>query len=311
VTASIGFTEVNAECASVDEVLTDVDMACYSAKDEGRNRIKVYTRQDDELSRRKDEMQWVLKLNRALDQNQFQLFEQAILPVSHRDPQVKHTEFLVRLIDSEGTIMEPEVFVPAAEHYNLMPKVDRWVINRAFQYLGNLLQQGNTFHDLGVFFINVSGSSISESAFYDYVLEKLKEYNIPPEMVCFEIAETTALGQYGPAMDFIVNVRKMGARIAIDDFGAGLSSFSYLKSVPVDYVKIDGGFVCHMIDDPMDYAIVQAINQIGHIAGLQTIAEFVESESVMYKLKDIGVDYAQGNNLDAPHPIGSALPHPA
>jgi diguanylate cyclase (GGDEF)-like protein len=312
ITASIGFTEINSECASVDEILSDVDMACFTAKDEGRNRIRIYTRQDDEISRRKDEMQWVSKLNQALEKNQFQLYEQSILPVKPHDTEMNHTEFLVRLIDDDGNIMEPELFVPAAEHYNLMPRVDRWVIDNAFAHLSGLLKQGHTFRDMGVYFINVSGSSINEASFYEFVTQKLKEYELPNEMICFEVTETTAMGHYTPALDFIANIRKLGCRVAIDDFGSGLCSFSYLKSVPVDYVKIDGGFVCHMVDDPMDYAIVEAINQIGHIAGLQTIAEYVESDTVMYKLKDIGVDYAQGNNLDAPHPIaGGALPHSA
>lgn len=310
ITASIGFVEVTAESAGVEELLSDVDMACYTAKEQGRNRIKVFTRQDDDMSRRKGEMQWVTKLNQALEENQFRLYEQAILPVTKHDTEIRHSEFLVRLIGDDGKVMEPETFVPAAEQYNLMPKIDRWVINTAMQYIEAQLQQGHTPQDLGVYFIGIAGSTLSDGAFYGFVEENLKRHNIPAEMICFELAETTALGHYGPAQDFINNIRQYGCRIAIDDFGAGLSSFSYLKSVPVDYVKIDGGFVHHMMEDPMDCAIVEAINQIGHIAGLQTIAEYVESDSVMYKLKDIGVDYAQGDKLDAPHPIKTAAATP-
>lgn len=305
ITASVGFVEINAQTTGVDEVLSNADMACYIAKDQGGNRIKVFTGEDDEFSRKKGEMQWVTRLNRAIEDKQFRLYEQAILPVVQHDKEVKHTELLIKLANHDGSVMEAEAFVPAAEHYHLITKIDRWVIDAAFEYLANLLHRGGTSSDLGVYFISVSGASLNDSSFYDYVSEKLELHRVPGEMVCFEVKEATALSQYGPAIEFIKNIRQRGCRIAIEDFGAGLSSFSYLKSVSVDYVKIDGGFIGHVDDDPMDCAIVEAINQIGHIAGMQTIAELVESDSVMYKLKDIGVDYAQGNNLDVPHPIGS------
>jgi len=311
ITASIGFVEINANSSSVDELLSNADLACYIAKDQGGGRIKVFAGEDDELSRKKGEMQWVTRLNRALEEKHFRLYEQAILPVVPHDNEIKHSELLIRLINHDGTVMEPEAFLPAAEHYHLISKIDRWVIGTAFEHLANLLQEGHTGTDLGVFFISVSGSSLGEKDFYDYVVEKLEWHSIPCEMVCFEVKEATALSQYGPANDFIKNIRAKGCRIAIDDFGAGISSFSYLKSIPVDYVKINGGFIGHVNQDPMDCAIVEAINQIGHIAGLQTIAELVESDEVMYKLKDIGVDYAQGNKLDVPHPIKLSYFQPA
>ena len=307
ITASVGFVEINANTIGVDELLSNADMTCYLAKEQGGNRIKVFAGEDDEFSRKKGELQWITRLNQALEEKQFRLYEQAILPVSPHEQEIKHSEFLIRLENQDGSVMEPEAFVPAAEQYHLIAKIDRWVIETAFEYLAKMLKQGNTMKDLGVYFISVSGSSLGDSSFYSFVKEKLDEYAIPGEMVCFEVKEATALSQFGPAIDFIKNIRQSGCRIAIDDFGAGLSSFSYLKAVPVDYVKIDGGFIGHVDHDPMDCAIVEAINQIGHIAGLQTIAELVESDAVMYKLKDIGVDYAQGNKLDAPHPIGSAF----
>ena len=307
VTASVGFVVIDAQTSSVDELLSNADMACYFAKEQGGNRLKVFAGEDDELSRKKGEMQWVTRLNRALEEQQFRLYEQAIMPVAQHDIEIKHSEFLIRLENHDGSMLEPETFVPAAEQYHLIGKIDRWVINTAFEYLANLLEQGSTPKDLGVYFISVSGSSLSDDIFYGFVKEKLELYGIPGEMVCFEFKEATALSQFGPAIEFIKNIRQIGCRIAIDDFGAGLSSFSYLKYVPVDYVKIDGGFIGHVDDDPMDCAIVEAINQIGHIAGLQTIAELVETDAVMYKLKAIGVDYAQGNKLDVPHPIGKAV----
>jgi len=307
ITASVGLVEINAETSGVDELLSNADMACYLAKEQGGNRIKVFAGEDDELSRKKGELQWITRLNQALEDKQFRLYEQAILPVAPHDQEIRHSEFLIRLEDPEGSIMEPGSFMQAAEQYHLIGKIDRWVIETAFAYLSKMLQQGSTVKDLGVYFISVSGSSLSDASFYSFVKEKLDEYAIPGEMICFELKEATALSQFGPAIDFINSIRQNGCRIAIDGFGAGLSSFSYLKSVPVDYVKIDGGFIGHVDHDPMDCAIVEAINQIGHIAGLQTIAELVESDAVMYKLKDIGVDYAQGNKLDAPHPIGSAI----
>lgn len=303
ITASIGFVEITTNSPGVDELLGNADMSCYLAKDQGGNRIKVFTGEDDELSRKMGEMQWVARLNKALEEGQFRLYQQAILPVIQHDAEIRHSEFLVRLENNDGTILEPKVFVPVAEHYHLISKIDRWAIETAFAYISDAIKQGATESDLGVYFISISGASLGETAFYDFVQESLVRYSIPPNMICFEVKETTAVSQYGPAMDFIKNIRALGCRIAIDDFGAGLSSFAYLKSVPVDYVKIDGGFIGHVDNDPMDCAIVEAINQIGHIAGLQTIAELVESDAVMYKLKDIGVDYAQGNKLDVPHPI--------
>ncbi|MDH5327074.1 MAG: EAL domain-containing protein [Gammaproteobacteria bacterium] len=300
ISASIGFMEVSAESTGIDEIMRGVDLACYAAKESGGNRIRVYSHQDDDLNRREGEMLWVTRLNQALDENRFRLYEQAIVPVNNVSGGKPHKEFLIRLEDDDGNILDADTYIPAAEHYNLMPKIDRWFVRAAAEYLNERMKSVQSRDQLGVYFLSVSGSSLSDS-FLQYVKDQLQRYAVPYETICFEINETAALAQYGFASEFIREIRKCGCQVALNDFGSGLSSFSYLKSVPVDFIKIDGSFVGHMVEDPMDCAIVEAINEIGHIAGLRTIAKTVDTDSTLLKLKDIGVDYAQGVSVDEPH----------
>lgn len=303
ISASIGFAEVTTESSSVEEIMRFVDLACYAAKDSGRNRIRIYSNQDDDLSRREGEIVWVSRLNQALEQNQFRLYEQAIMPVDNQGNWQSHKEFLVHLEDADGAILDADAYIPAAEHYNLMPKIDRWLISAAFDYLSKKLQSEQYKDQFGIYFLSISAASLSDPSFLSYVKDQLLHFSVPYEMICFEINETAALAQYNGATEFIKEMRNCGCQVALNDFGSGLSSFSYLKSVPVDYIKIDGEIVCHMVEDPMDCAIVEAINQIGHIAGLRTIAKTVDSDHTLSKLKDIGVDYAQGRKVDTPHRI--------
>jgi len=311
VSASIGFVEIDDDYEHIDEVLSQADVACYMAKELGRNRIKVYKAHDYELTKHFGEMRWVNRINQALEEDQFRLYKQAIIPANAKGNGLQRWEFLLRLVDLDGSILSPNEFIPAAERYNLMPSIDRWVVKAAFSYLSQVLANHELNHSFdnekspgpGMYFINISGTSISEEGFFNFINEELRKHKIPPQMICFEISETAAVTHLSESIKFITKIRKGGCKIALDDFGSGLSSFYYLKTIPADYIKIDGSFVGHMINEPIDQAIVEAINQIGHIAGLQTIAELVENDTTVKKLRQIGVDFFQGYALETPHPI--------
>jgi len=298
--ASIGLVMLEEQTQTVSDVLRMADMACYAAKDRGRNRVHVYRADDAELLQRHGEMQWVARINRALEENRFELFYQGIMPLG--SSRGRHCEFLLRMLDDEGRHIMPGVFIPAAERYSLMPVLDRWVVKNAFNYLAQCLA-----HEPAVmaemFFINLSGATIGDDQFTAYVTEQLQVHRLPPTLVGFEITETAVISDLTGAIRFIEQVRQLGCHVALDDFGAGLSSFSYLKTIPADYLKIDGGFIRDMLVDPMDHAIVEAINNIGHVAGLKTIAEFVESDAIKQRLFEIGVDYAQGYAIQRPGPL--------
>ena len=307
--ASIGFVEIDQQNVnSVNEVLSAADMACFAAKEQGGNRIKVYRKYDYEMTKRYGEMQWVSIINQALEENWFRLFKQSIFPLHTNNNVTDRCEFLLRMLDSDGTLRKPDAFIPAAERYNLMPQIDRWVIDSVFSHLSGSRVPS---HELNMprYFINISGASFSDNSFYQFVINKLQQYDIQPELICFEVTETAAINHLSDAVEFIGKIRNAGCRIALDDFGSGVSSFTYLRTIPVDFIKIDGTFVTHMSEQPMDRAIVEAINHIGHIAGKQTIAEFVESEEIISQLRQIGVDYIQGYALEIPRAIEAKTGH--
>jgi len=254
------------------------------------------------MTKRYDEMQWVAEINRALEKNSFALYTQSIFPIYNNSNVSERCEFLLRLIDNDGTVIEPNAFIPAAERYNLMPKIDRWVIENVFNHLSGK-NEVNTGKPYVKYFINISGMSLSDPTFYQFVKDKLVEYKIPPKIICFEVTETAAIEHLSNAVNFINKIRSDGCCFALDDFGSGVSSFAYLRTIPVDFIKIDGTFVSHMQEQPMDRAIVEAINHIGHIAGKQTIAEFVENPETLRQLKDIGVNFVQGFGLEMPKPL--------
>lgn len=300
--ASIGLVMLTERNQTSSDVLRLADMACYAAKDRGRNRIHVYREDDTELLQRHGEMEWVARINRALEENRFVLYHQCIASLDHRVD--RHCEFLIRMLGDDGEHILPGAFIPAAERYDLMPKLDRWILRHAFEHLAkNREEFDESLHRS--YFINLSGATISEDNFASYVIEQLKAFALPPEIIGFEITETAVISNLVSALDFIAAVRQLGCKIALDDFGAGLSSFSYLKTIPADYLKIDGGFIRDILDDPMDHAIVDAINRIGHVAGLKTIAEYVETESIRLRLAEIGVDYAQGFAIEPPSPVSN------
>ncbi|MCF6338185.1 MAG: EAL domain-containing protein [Gammaproteobacteria bacterium] len=302
---SIGMAKITKDAQGADEVLGAADIACYAAKDMGRDRVHVYKDDDSELLRRQTEMQWVSRIKDALEEGRFVLHQQQMRSLSRLNGTIQCAEFLVRMLDEQDNIIMPGAFIPAAERYGIMPLLDRWVVRSAIAYLAENLSE-NEKND-SIFFINLSGGSLSDNDFSTYIRQQITHYNIPPELLCFEITETAAISNLSEAVKFINEVRGFGCQFALDDFGSGLSSFSYLKTLPVDYLKIDGSFVRDIEIDPMNFAIVQAINEIGHVAGLHTIAEFVENEKTLESLRGIGVDFVQGYCIARPLAVHSRV----
>lgn len=300
---SIGLVPITSDSRSVEALLSAADVACYAAKDMGRNRVHLYADGDADLALRQGNMQWVSRIQTALEEDRFLLYRQSIVPLAHVAPTPPLFEFLLRLREEDGTIIPPGAFLPAAEHYNLMPQIDRWVVRHVFAHLARRIDREPLCGRRCLAFINLSGHSLSDDTFYDFIREELRRSRVPAEILCYEVTETAAIANLGRAVEFIQGIRSEGCRFALDDFGTGLSSFSYLRNIPVDFLKIDGGFILNLLREPMDRAIVTAINQIGHVAGIKTIAEFVENAASMDQLRRIGVDYAQGYGIDTPHPV--------
>ena len=296
VSASIGLIKINGD-EELIEILSLADMACYAAKDGGRNRIHVHTESDQELNLRRGDLQWLQRLKDAMQSNGLLLYRQKIKALQGDS---SHSELLLRMLDEDGKIIPPDSFIPAAERFNLMPEIDRWVIRHACKQVRLIRSQKNA-DKLGLLFINLSATSLSDGSLTDYIQEQLIEFDLPAEQFGFEITETAAITDFDCALNLIKTLRKMGCKVALDDFGTGMSSFSYLKSLKVDFIKIDGSFVRSMQDDRMDQAIVEAVNKIGHIAGIKSIAEFVETEAIQHQLIKLGVDFAQGYAIERPH----------
>ncbi|VAX09376.1 diguanylate cyclase/phosphodiesterase (GGDEF & EAL domains) with PAS/PAC sensor(s) [hydrothermal vent metagenome] len=299
---SIGLVPFNGSTEDASNIMISADTACITAKDEGRNRVHVFKHGDSAASRRHSEMQWVSHIQSALDNNRLTLHRQTIVPLSKQGTTPSHQEVLVRLFDEDGTLIPPGAFIPAAERYNLMPEVDRWVITATFKHLSKSLSNG-TATDLLITNINLSGTSFMEEGFLEFIINQLEKFAIPPEIICLEVTETSTIANLDEALSFINALREIGCKFALDDFGSGLSSFGYLKHLPVDYLKIDGSFIKDILQDPIHSAMVEAINQIGHVMGIQTVAEFVEDEATMTRLREMGIDFAQGYHIDKPSPL--------
>jgi diguanylate cyclase (GGDEF)-like protein/PAS domain S-box-containing protein len=302
---SIGLVPITETTSNLTELLKNADAACYMAKEQGRNRIHVHHAEDAEMAQRHGEMQWVTRLNHALDEDRFCLYAQTIMPLDDRTD--KHYELLIRMVDEKGEIIPPGAFLPAAERYNLISKIDHWVIENAF---GLLADNPAFLKQINFIAINLSGQSLTDPIILKYIITQLDESEISGDHICFEITETAAISNLGKAIKFISSLRGMGCRFALDDFGSGLSSFGYLKNMPVDYLKIDGMFVKDIFDDPIDHAMVKSINEIGHVMGMETIAEFVENDVIKGMLKEIGVNYAQGYGIEKPQPFDELLRRP-
>lgn len=295
---SIGIVGIHRDSGSANEILSAADMACYAAKDRGRDAIQVFERDDLEMARRRGEMDWVGRIDLALRNGHFQIWRQPIRSLhAPGNGNIHHYEFLLRMQDG-GNIVLPGAFLPAAERYDRMRDIDRWVIDQALRYIGHSADTGDRFHS-----INLSGGSMSDEGLREFVNDRMAAYGVDPRSVCFEVTETVAIANFSAAIDFMSRLRETGCRFALDDFGSGLSSFAYLKSLPVDFIKIDGKFIRNLHSDPMDRAIVEAIHRVAHVANLQTIAEFVEEPSIIEILHSIGVDFAQGYGIGRPEPL--------
>ncbi|WP_188036536.1 EAL domain-containing protein [Pseudomonas sp. EZ-C24] len=297
-TVSIGLVSMAQAPGTLEASLRAADMACYMAKEKGRNRVQLYHADDSELSMRFGEMAWIQRLHVALEENRFCLYAQEIAALSDQGGP-GHIEILLRLHDESGRTILPDSFIPAAERYGLMTALDRWVVRNVFQVIRQCLNEGRPV-PLALVAINLSGSSIGDDKFLDYLQRLFSEFEIPPRMICFEITETSAIANLGSAIRFINELKGLGCKFSLDDFCAGMSSFAYLKHLPVDYLKIDGSFVKDMLDDPINRAMVEVINHIGHVMGKRTIAEFVETPLIEQALQEIGVDYAQGYLIERP-----------
>jgi diguanylate cyclase (GGDEF)-like protein len=294
---SIGVVQVSDGTQSLTDILSAADAACYMAKDKGRNRVQFYRPHDSEVSLRRGEMEWVSRIQRALEENRFILYTQRIHPIDERDARGSHQELLIRMLDERGGVIPPMAFIPAAERYGMMPLIDQWVVQDACVKISSLGA------GCGTFALNISGTSIGDERFLEFVREQFRRHHMPPHSICFELTETAAVANFDKAARFFGEMKSLGCLFSLDDFGAGMSSFGYLRHLPVDFIKIDGSFVKDIADDAVDLATVRAINDVGHVMGKQTIAEFVSDEAGLDALRRIGVDYAQGNWLSPPSPF--------
>ena len=295
---SIGIVEITSETPSVASVMSAADVACYSAKDSGRNRVQLY--RPDDMPERHREMHWVSRLTRACDESSFELFFQPIIPIGATAPEREHFELMLRLRDENGAYVTPAEFIPAAERYNIMPSIDRWVVREALERVVYRSDSGMKPFTVAV---NLSGNSLNDERFLEYLIGELSHHALAVGSICFEITETAAIANLSNVVHFMRELRSHGCHFALDDFGSGLSSFLYLKTLPVDYLKIDGQFVENVTRDPVDRSMVEAISQIGKAMGIQTIAERVESQEVLLELGRLGIGYAQGFHIAKPKSI--------
>lgn len=296
--ASIGLVTFSDGEETITDILRMADSACFLAKDNGRNKIQLYTSEDEGLEKRRGEMGWVGRIHKALEEQRFVLYSQKILRLSDSSGNGSHYEMLLRMKDEDGMLVPPMAFIPAAERYGVMNQLDRWVISTAFAQYAKQHPSGTA---ASICFINLSGVSICDELLYEYMVEQFNLYQIPPGGICFEITESAAIANLTQAAVLIRKLKALGCRFSLDDFGSGMSSFNYLKHLPVDYLKIDGGFVKDMTEDPIDHAMVRAINNIGHVMHIETIAESVENDSILGALRKMGVDFAQGYGIERPY----------
>ena len=295
---SIGLVTITADNGGFETLLKQADMACYRAKEAGRNRTHVYSENDQSPTLQYGAMSWLAKINQALENNGFRLYMQQIVPL---DPAPgEHYEILLRMQDQQGNIVMPGAFLPAAERYQLSTKIDQWVIRTLFNWYA---KNPNRLEALLLCSINLSGSSLGDEEMAPFIVEQFERTGIPTSKICFEITETATISNLTLACQFIKRIKDLGCQFSLDDFGSGLSSFAYLKNLPVDFLKIDGVFVKDIASDPVDLAMVKSINDIAHVMGRKTIAEFVENDAILALLKDLNVDYVQGYCNDQPIPL--------
>ena len=298
ISASIGIVQVN-KTSSLVELLKHGDSACYAAKEAGRDRFHLFTDNDRQLLQRSDEMRWVSRIQSALNQEKLVLYSQPIQAATATQPH-PHCELLIRMLDDDGSIISPGAFLPAAERYNLAAAIDLWTISHVLTRLSSAFAQGQDIS--GIYAINLSGQSLGDSRFYEKIIVLITSAQLTQTgaVLCFEITETAAITNMQTAIHFINELRAVGCLFALDDFGSGLSSFAYLKQLPIDYLKIDGMFVQNAVSNQVNMEIVNSINGIGKALGLKTVAEFVEDDATLKKMQQLGVDYVQGYKIGKP-----------
>jgi diguanylate cyclase (GGDEF)-like protein/PAS domain S-box-containing protein len=295
---SVGIVEITSDTPTVASVMSAADVACYAAKDQGRNRVQLY--KPDHVPERHREMHWISKLTRACDESRFELFYQPIVPIGATPHVREHFELMLRLRDESGALVAPAEFIPAAERYNVMPSIDRWVVRQA---LDRLVHHGASGIKPYTVAVNLSGTSLNDERFLEYVIAELSAHDLAPGAMCFEITETAAIANLSSVVYFMRELKTRGCHFALDDFGSGLSSFMYLKTLPVDYLKIDGQFIENVTRDPVDRSMVEAISHVGKAMGIHTIAERVESAEVLAELGHLGISFAQGFHIAEPRSV--------
>jgi diguanylate cyclase (GGDEF)-like protein/PAS domain S-box-containing protein len=300
---SIGLVVINSESKSLADLLNSADAACYAAKNGGRNRVHIFAPNEQQHIKQQGEIRWVTRITKALEEDLFCLYQQPIAAISSTSsasssPVKTHCEVLLRLQDESGEVIPPMAFIPAAERYNLMHQIDRWVVKTLFQNWPSLQPMPDS--QPIVYAINLSGASVNDDQFIDFLQEQFTEYAVAPELICFEITETVAITNLTKARQFIHQLQELGCQFALDDFGSGMSSFVYLKNLPVDYLKIDGEFIKNIVHDSADYAMVEAITRIAQVMEIKTVAEFVENDAILEQLAKLEIDYAQGYGIAKP-----------
>ncbi len=301
---SIGVVMVSNENADVASLMSSADVACYSAKDMGRNQVHLY--RDSDASLRHEEMKWVSRITSAVEEDRLELYFQPIIGIDREHHGKRgHYELLLRMRDENGELVSPDQFIPAAERYNLMSTLDRWVVREALSKLADRDADAEARYTIA---INLSGTSLSEDRFLNDIIEELQKEQLPPGAICFEITETAAISNLARVIHFMQTLKQLGCKFSLDDFGSGLSSFTYLKNLPVDYLKIDGQFISNVADDSVDESMVKAISEVGRAMGIETIAERVETRKVLEKLGSLGIEFAQGYYIAKPTSIASFEP---
>lgn len=302
VTVSIGVVSINADCKDVSKLLIEADKGCNIAQEKGGDIAYYFQKNDAHYIKYQSEVQWISIINKAFDENRFCLYFQPLVSSEANNNYGDHYEILIRMIDENNQIIEPSNFLPSAERYNLMPRIDRWVIERFF-ILYHEIYDTKREKKPYCCCINLSGASMNDNYMLDFIITSINKYNIPPCVLCFEITESIAISNFQSTDRFIKQLKKMGCTFALDDFGNGLSSFNYLKLLAVDFLKIDGSFIKNIAYEPLDFAVVKTINTMGHYMGLKTIAEYVIDKPTYEILMDIGVNYLQGYYISKPKPL--------
>ena len=301
---SLGVVMITCESEDVAALMSSADVACYSAKDMGRNKVHLY--RDSDAAQRHEEMKWVSRISSAVEEDRLELFFQPIISIGASKGKSRgHYEILLRMRDEQGELICPDQFIPAAERYNLMSMLDRWVIREALSELADRNTEGDARYTIA---INLSGTSLSEDRFLEDVVSELEKQKLPNGAICFEITETAAISNLSRVVHFMKSLKKLGCKFSLDDFGTGLSSFTYLKNLPVDYIKIDGHFIRNVAEDSVDESMVKAISDVGHAMGIETIAERVETREVLEKLGALGIEYAQGYYIARPASVRTFAP---